>query len=75
MEYAESNLFSPYSNGAKFALINNYKGWADKVVQEHEGGFFARPQRLEVEIVNPEPADDHETPTEPDAEPGASPTT
>jgi hypothetical protein len=68
-EFAEGNLFSPYSNGAKFALINNYKGWADKIVQEHEGGFFNAPHRLEVEIVNPEPLAD-ETETEPDAEPG-----
>src|SRR5664279_5159706 len=50
-EYAEGNLFSQYANGAKFGLINNYKGWADKIVQEHEGGFFDRPQRVEVEIV------------------------
>ena len=33
-EYAESQLFGPYANGAKFNLINNYRGkyqaWADK---------------------------------------------
>lgn len=33
-EYAESQLFGPYSNGAKFNLVNNYRGkyqvWADK---------------------------------------------
>jgi len=35
-EYAESQLFGPYANGAKFNLINNYQGkyqpWADKQV-------------------------------------------
>lgn len=38
-EYAESQLFSPYSNGAKFNLINNYRGkhqdWADKHEVDH----------------------------------------
>jgi hypothetical protein len=33
-EYAEGQLFGPYANGAKFNLINNYRGkyqpWADK---------------------------------------------
>lgn len=33
-EYAESQLFGPYANGAKFNLINNYQGkyqpWAEK---------------------------------------------
>lgn len=33
-EYAESQLFGPYSNGAKFNLINNYRGrhqdWSDR---------------------------------------------
>jgi hypothetical protein len=28
-EYAESKLYSPYANGAKFALINNHD-WKDK---------------------------------------------
>jgi len=75
-EYAEGNLFSQYANGAKFGLINNYKGWADKIVQEHEGGFFDRPQRVEVEIVNPEPPADEPTQTEaePDPEPGPTST-
>jgi hypothetical protein len=35
-EYAESQLFGPYANGAKFNLTNNYQGkyqsWADKQV-------------------------------------------
>ncbi|MBB0998287.1 hypothetical protein G6024_14535 [Dietzia maris] len=35
-EYAETQLFGPYANGAKFALINNYNGkyqdWSDKQV-------------------------------------------
>lgn len=35
-EYAEGQLFGPYANGAKFNLINNYRGeyqpWADKQV-------------------------------------------
>lgn len=38
-EYAESQLFGPYSNGAKFALINNYNGkyqdWSDKQAIDH----------------------------------------
>lgn len=35
-EYAESQLFGPYANGAKFNLVNNYKDeyqpWADRQV-------------------------------------------
>jgi hypothetical protein len=35
-EYAESQLYGPYANGAKFNLINNYQDkyqpWADKQV-------------------------------------------
>jgi hypothetical protein len=73
-EFAEGNLYSPYSNGAKFALINNYKGWADKVVQEHQGGFFDKPHRLEVELVNPEVPAQDEAETEPDPKPGTPPT-
>lgn len=38
-EYAESQLFGPYANGAKFNLINNYQGkhqnWADKQAVDH----------------------------------------
>jgi hypothetical protein len=38
-EYAESQLFGPFANGAKFSLINNYKGehqdWADKHNVDH----------------------------------------
>jgi DNA-binding XRE family transcriptional regulator len=38
-EYAESLLFSQFSNGAKFALINNYQGkhqdWSDKSAVDH----------------------------------------
>lgn len=38
-EYAESQLFGPYSNGAKFALSNNYSTedaeWTDKKSVDH----------------------------------------
>lgn len=38
-EYAESQLFGPYANGAKFNLINNYQGeyqpWAEKSAVDH----------------------------------------
>lgn len=34
-EYAEGNLFGPYSNGAKFALNNNYDDWVDKKAVDH----------------------------------------
>lgn len=38
-EYAERQLFSPYANGAKFSLINNFKGkhqdWSDKHEVDH----------------------------------------
>lgn len=41
-EYAEGQLFGPYSNGAKFNLINNYRGkhqdWADKHEVDHTSG-------------------------------------
>jgi hypothetical protein len=72
-EFAEAQLFEGNANGAKFNLTNNH-GWVDKVVQEHEGGFFDRPHRVEVEIVNPETPADDEAETEPDPEPGTPPT-
>jgi hypothetical protein len=74
-EYAEAQLFEGNANGAKFNLTNNYDHWADKTVQEHEGGFFGQGGRLEVEIVNPEPALDEPAQAEakPDAEPGPTP--
>jgi hypothetical protein len=38
-EYAESQLYGPYANGAKFNLINNYRGeyqpWTDKHEVDH----------------------------------------
>lgn len=38
-EYAESQLYGPYSNGAKFNLTNNYNGkytpWTDKQSVDH----------------------------------------
>jgi hypothetical protein len=34
-EYAESMLYSPYSNGAKFNLTNNYDDWSDKKEVDH----------------------------------------
>src|SRR5664279_315380 len=71
-EFGESQLFEGNANGAKFSLQNNY-GWVDKQIQEHEGGFFNAPHRLEVEIVNPEVPAEDETQTEPDAEPSAPP--
>jgi hypothetical protein len=72
-EFAESQLFEGNANGAKFNLTNNH-GWVEKTVQEHEGGFFGTGGRLEVEIVNPEPAPDEpaEAQAQPDAKPGAT---
>jgi hypothetical protein len=74
-EYAEGQLFEGNANGAKFNLTNNYDRWADKTVQEHEGGFFGAGGRLEVEIVNPEPTPDESAQAEakPDPEPGPTP--
>lgn len=38
-EYAESQLYGPFANGAKFNLINNYQGkhqdWSDKSSIDH----------------------------------------
>lgn len=38
-EYAESQLYGPFANGAKFNLTNNYSGryqpWADKTAIDH----------------------------------------
>jgi hypothetical protein len=34
-EYWEGRLDSPFSNGAKFNLSNNYDGWADKKEIDH----------------------------------------
>ena len=38
-EYAETQLFGPYANGAKFALTNNYSApdaeWSDKKAVDH----------------------------------------
>ncbi|BBE45493.1 MULTISPECIES: terminase small subunit [Rhodococcus] len=38
-EYAESQLFGPFANGAKFNLTNNYRGkhqdWSDKQSIDH----------------------------------------
>lgn len=38
-EYAESQLYGPFANGAKFNLVNNYSGkyqpWADKHSVDH----------------------------------------
>jgi len=72
-EYGETQLYEGNANGAKFSLQNNY-GWVEKIVQEHEGGFFDHPHRVEVEIVNPETPVDDEAKTEPDPEPGPPPT-
>ena len=52
-EYAESQLFGPYSNGAKFNLINNYRGehqdWTDKTNIDHTSD--GEPVKALVEIV------------------------
>lgn len=54
-EYAESQLFGPYANGAKFNLINNHRGkyqaWADK--QELTGANDAplMPVALDAAII------------------------
>ncbi|NQX03691.1 hypothetical protein HQQ82_02640 [Rathayibacter sp. VKM Ac-2856] len=46
-EYAEAQLFSADSNGAKFSLINNYQGkhqdWSDKHAIEHTSGDMPIP--------------------------------
>ncbi|WP_425005784.1 terminase small subunit [Mycolicibacterium sp. S3B2] len=38
-EYAESQLYGPFANGAKFNLVNNYQGkyqdWSDKTAVDH----------------------------------------
>jgi hypothetical protein len=38
-EYAESQLYGPYANGAKFNLINNYRSkhqdWAERQEVDH----------------------------------------
>jgi hypothetical protein len=68
-EYAESQLFGPYANGAKFSLTNNFKGehqpWTDKQSIDHTtkdqpipllAGLA--PATLEVDDDAPAPADD-----------------
>lgn len=34
-EFAETMLYSPFSNGAKFNLTNNYDDWTDKRAIDH----------------------------------------
>lgn len=59
----------------KEAMLGNVKamtwlaksGYGDKLTLDAEEGFFDGPQRIEVEIVNPEAID--EVKTEPDSEP------
>ncbi|TDX78618.1 DNA-packaging protein gp3 [Rathayibacter sp. PhB151] len=56
-EYAEAQLFSAYSNGAKFFLINNYKGkhqdWSDKHAIDHTSGDMPIP--LPAGLATPGP--------------------
>lgn len=54
--YAESQLFSPYSNGAKFNLQNNYQGkyqpWTDKQVLAGDKDAPLMPIGLDAAILN-----------------------
>ncbi len=73
-EYAEGQLFGPYSNGAKFALSNNYHGeyrpWADRQELDHTSagkGFFTK-SNLEIQVVEDSKVED-----QPDAEDSVKP--
>lgn len=64
-EFAESMLYSPYSNGAKFNLTNNYDGWADKKEVDHTtagqpilGGTTPLPD--EDEVLDDDPDDEED---------------
>lgn len=50
-EFTEGELFGPYSNGAKFNLINNYQGtyraWADK----HEVDHTSKGKRITSPVI------------------------
>jgi DNA-binding XRE family transcriptional regulator len=52
-EYAETQLFGPYANGAKFALTNNYGSdgaeWSDKKAVDHTTA--GQPMKALVEFV------------------------
>jgi len=65
-EYAESQLFGPYANGAKFSLTNNYKGkyqdWSDKHEVDHTSG--GKPIKALVEFVGDEPTNGQDTGTD-----------
>jgi hypothetical protein len=54
-EYAESQLYGPYANGAKFNLINNYRGkyqaWADKQELGGPDGAPLMPVGLDAAIL------------------------
>lgn len=53
-EYAESQLFGPYANGAKFALTNNYSSegaeWSDKKAVDHT--TKGQPMKALVEFLD-----------------------
>jgi hypothetical protein len=52
-EYAEMRLFDRDGvNGAKFSLINNFKGWRDKPKDETELEALAKLDKLIEEVTN-----------------------
>ena len=69
-EYAESQLFGPYANGAKFALTNNYNGeyqpWSDKQAIDHtsDGKRIESPA---IYVSNIEPRNPDDAPAEAEA--------
>lgn len=61
--YAESQLYGPYANGAKFNLINNYRGkhqdWSDKQEIDHKSdGKRIESPAIYVSNIVPRGADD-----------------
>lgn len=69
-EYAEGNLFGPFANGAKFALINNYNGeyqpWSDKQNIDHttDGKRIEAPA-IYMSNIAPRDTDDAPAQTDP----------
>lgn len=61
-EYAESQLFGPYANGAKFALTNNYSSsdaeWSDKKAIDHTSKGQPMPLLGGAAPMLDEPADE-----------------
>jgi hypothetical protein len=69
-EYAESQLFGPFANGAKFNLQNNYRGkyqeWSDKQAIDHtsDGKRIEAPP---IYMSNIAPRDTDDAPAQADA--------